>query len=354
MSESDGIDEPLEQVLQHGMAISAQIGREVSRIWEQQMAQKAQLSEREARRLQMAFDSEKRTALAVLKPTDDAGWWDRATPADVVEAYRVASAWKDQEPAAAASEKMLREQAQARFGIDGDELYRRSQEAPVRVKSELAQATEWAVEHKPAAYEHFSMAVNSSDTADGRRSAERALIRQWKHAQSSPAETEVVRQTQVRAAQDRDEGDQQRAAAASAYAQAERARDSVVGAEFDGPSAAEEAWYRDTFLTDSPEALQAESKAADVKASAERREHAGDRATVRAGAAYDSAERQAALATRMRAAGAPEKGIEARTFAEGQQKFPIGHAAAGRGKSVTKVKTNTPQKARAAGKQRGR
>ena len=55
-----------------------------------------------------------------------------------------------------------------------------------------------------------------------------------------------------------------------------------------------------------------------------------------AGAAYDSAERQEALATRMRAAGAPEK------------------AAAGKGKTVNKIKTTSPRKSQAQGKQHSR
>ena len=73
-----------------------------------------------------------------------------------------------------------------------------------------------------------------------------------------------------------------------------------------------------------------------------------------AGAAYDSAERQEALATHMRAAGAPEKGIAAPQFAESQQKHPITHAAAGKGKTVNKVKTTSPKKSQAQGKQHSR
>lgn len=429
MSESDGIDEPLEQVLQHGMAISAQIGREVSRIWQARMEEKGRLTERERRNLQLAFDTEQRTARSLLKPTQDSRWWDQAKPGDVMDAYRVASAWKDHDPEALRAEEVIRTEAANRYGIDAAKLAQEQDRfgtSPVlqMTPEQLAQAHQWAQETGwksdiPSYYsetmrlrnmvddcERSKKAWESSQANDKptRKSlggpeltllpaANAAITRptaqdymaalEWAGENAGPAyvewgekyataassteraalESELVKQwhrqteaqtAEARAGQDRAEGDQLTTEAKSQYSQADRAQESAVTAEHDGPSEAEEAWYRDTFLTDSPESQEAQSKAADAKETAERRENAGDRATVRAGVAYDSAERQEALASRMRAAGAPEKGIQARTFAESQQKHPIGHAAAGQGKTVNKVKTNSPQKAQTQGKQRSR
>lgn len=55
------------------------------------------------------------------------------------------------------------------------------------------------------------------------------------------------------------------------------------------------------------------------------------------------------MTARMRAAGAPERGI--RQFPDSQQKYPIDHAAADSG-TVNRVKTSSPQKTLAQGKTR--
>lgn len=302
MNDTDNLDEPLEQVLQHGMAIASQLGREVSRMWQQRMEEKAKMAEREARRLQMAYDADKGTALAALKPTGDSKWWDQAKPKDVVEAYRIANTWKDHDPAAAQAEKNIRDQAQARYGIDGEAL------------------------------------------ADGKGATAPEV--EPRHEQARDAEAQAIL--------DRTEGNQQSTVAAAEYARADNAREEAATAEHAGPTADEEAWYREQFLTSSPESLESESRATDANEAVGQSEHAGDKATIHAGAAYNSAERQEALAARMRDAGAPEKGIAARQFAESQQKHPIDHAAAGQGKSVNKVKTTAPQKVQSQAKQKSR
>ncbi|MDJ0358448.1 hypothetical protein [Paenarthrobacter sp. PH39-S1] len=105
------------------------------------------------------------------------------------------------------------------------------------------------------------------------------------------------------------------------------------------------------FLTESPEAQESHDQATAATKAAEKHERLADRAALRAGLAYDSAERQETLSAKMRAAGAPEKGIQARQFAESQQKHPISHAAAGEGKTVSKVRADSPKKNQAKGKQ---
>lgn len=363
MNETDSLDEPLEQVLQHGMAIASQLGREVSRMWQQRMDEKAKLAEREARLLQMAYDGEKRTAMAVLMPTENGKWWDQAKPADVVEAYRVASAWKDHDPIAAKAEKNIREQAEARFGIDGEGLARFVREAAAPVLTEEQQRTNDLQEAKayfgqenPERLREYEENVLHSDSAKDDIPYHRALISDWRKAtgQEDPRHTEQARQAEALAVLDRTEGNQQSAVATAQYAQADKVREEAVTAEYSGPTADEEEWYREQFLSSSPEAMESQSKATAALESSRQHEHAGDKATVHAGAAYNSAERQEALAARMRDAGAPEKGIEARKFAESQQKHPIGHAAAGQGKSVNKVKTTAPQKAKVQSQQRSR
>lgn len=281
-SAGDGIDDGFEELFQHGMVLSSQIGREISRVWENQLKNKAVLSERDASRLQLAFDTEKRTAMSVLKPTGQKTWWDQAKPSEVAEAYRVASAWSAHDPAAAAAEKMILEQAATRFGLDAEAL------------AKLVPA------------------------------AEAKAVRGQAH------------------------GLENAAAAKFADARAERIEEDKALAA--GPSPAEEAWYRDTFLAESPEIDQAYENSANAAGAARRDDAAGMRLLGQAETAHLAADQQEALVARVRAGVGGEEGVAALQFAQGQQKFPIAHAAAGKGKTVNKVKANAAQKTAAKGK----
>lgn len=365
MNEADGIDQPLEQLFQHGMAIASQLGREVSRMWQQRLEEKAKLNEREARLLQMAFDSEKRTALAVLKPTEDEKWWDQAKPADVIDAYRVANAWKEHDPAAAAAEKMIQTQSVTLSGMD--------KEAPtpdVKATSKVLSAEDLAREHRvdlveatahfekndKGRLEEFFEKLNDPEIARDVTAHELGLVEDWRAATGrvDPLKKEKANLAAAQAILDKAEGNQQTTVATAEYAEADREKKAAATAGFDGPNAAEEAWYRDTFLLAWPEAQENHDNSIEAVESAKQHEQVGEMATVTAGVAYNSSERQEALAARMRDAGAPEKGIEARRFAESQQKHPISHAAAGDGKTVNKVKSAAPHKSRTQPKQRGR
>lgn len=343
MNEADEIDEPLQQVLQHGMAISAQLGREVSRVWQMNLEQKSQMNDREAARLNMAFDSEKQAAVALLAPTQEQQWWDAANPRELMDAYRVATAWKDHSPEAAHAEKQIRTEASTRYGVDADKLARESAvHATPILETELAmlaKAQEWAKEtgRTDILLSFYPEATRMRNLLNDYDAKEAAATRAEEGATAS-----------------REQGAVQNREAADEFAQSRQENNHAAGVELDGPSAAEEAWYRDLFLTETPEAQEARSQASELRETAEQHDQHGERVLVTAGAAYDSAERQEALADRMRAAGAPEKGIAARQFAESQQKHPISHAAAGKGKTVNKVKTNSPNKSQAQGKQHRR
>ncbi|MDO5753209.1 hypothetical protein [Arthrobacter sp.] len=344
MNEADEIDEPLQQVLQHGMAISAQLGREVARVWQMNMEQKAMLNSREAARLTMAFDSEKQTAVALLAPTEHQQWWDAANPRELMDAYRVATAWKDHDPAAAEAEKRIRLEARMRYGVDADKLARESavHTSPIMEAdlARLAQAREWAIVSNrkdilPSFYPEATRMRNLLNDYDEKEAA-------------------IAKRAEEAATANREQGDAQTREAADEFTQSRQDNDHAAGVELDGPSAAEEAWYRDLFLTETPEAQEERTQATALRETAEQHDQQGERVLITAGAAYDSAERQEALADRMRAAGAPEKGITARQFAQSQQKHPISHAAAGKGKTVNKVKTNSPNKTQTQGKQHSR
>lgn len=350
MNEADEIDEPLQQVLQHGMAISAQLGREVARVWQLNMEQKSQMNSREAARLNMAFDSEKQAAVALLAPTQEQQWWDAADPRELMDAYRVATAWKDHAPEAAHAEKHIRTEASTRYGVDAEKLTRESAvHSPPILETDLAKlakAQEWAKEtgRQDILPNFYPEATRMRNLLNDYEAKEAAATR---------AE-EAAKRAEEAATAKREQGDVQNQEAADEFAQSRDESDHAAGVDLDGPSAAEEAWYRDLFLTETPEAQEERTQASALRETAEQHDQQGERVLVTAGGAYDSSERQEALADRMRAAGAPEKGIAARQFAESQQKHPISHAAAGKGKTVDKVKTNSPNKSQDQGKQHSR
>lgn len=361
MNEEDAIDEPLEQVLQHGMAIAAQLGREVSRVWQLNMEQKATRNVHEAARMQMAFDSEKQVAVSLLAPTMQPQWWEESNPRELMDAYRVATAWKDHAPEAAEAELHIRTEASSRYGVDAEKLARESavHSAPILETdlAKLSKAQQWAKEtgredNLPSFYPEATRMRN--------------LLKDYEAKEAATTRAEAT------ATDERKQGDVQSREAADEFAQSrqesglaeelltldkDRTREPMAAggfSEIEGVSPADEAWYRDLFLTDTPESQQVTPAVAEVRDSSDRHEQQGEKVLVTAGVAYNSAERQEALADRMRAAGAPERGIAARKFAESQQKHPISHAAKGDGKSVNKVRANQPKKNQAQAKQRSK
>lgn len=361
MNEADAIDEPLEQVLQHGMAIAAQLGREVSRVWQLNMEQKATRNGHEASRMQMAFDSEKQVAVSLLAPTLQPQWWEESSPRELMDAYRVATAWKDHAPEAAEAELHIRTEASSRYGVDANKLARESavHSAPILETdlAKLSKAQEWAKETGrgdilPSFYPEATRMRNLLNDYEAK---EAAAIR----AEGTAAAERNHGDVQSKEAADELAHSQQESGFAEELLTLakDQPRESRTGADFiemEGVSPADEAWYRDLFLTDTPENQQVTPDVAEARDSSARHEQQGERVLVTAGTAYNSAERQEALADRMRAAGAPERGIAARKFAESQQKHPINHAAKGDGKTVNKVRANQPKKNQVQAQQRSK
>lgn len=361
-SAGDGIDDGFEELFQHGMVLSSQIGREISRVWENQLRNKAVLSEREASRLQLAFDTEKRTAMSVLKPTGQKAWWDQAKPSEVAEAYRVAFAWSAHDPAAAAAEKMILEQAATRFGLDAEALAKLvpAGAAVVAVpalserdqrKADLKEAKAYFAQASPDRLRSFEDSVRFLDSAKDEIQYEKTFIKEWKKAtgqETAPTVGLGAAAAEVKAIRGQAHGLENAAAAKFADARAERIEEDKALAA--GPSPAEEAWYRDTFLAESPEIDQAYENSANAAGTARKDDAAGMRLLGQAETAHLAADQQEALVARVRAGVGGEEGVAALQFAQGQQKFPISHAAAGKGKTVNKVKANAAQKTAAKGK----
>ncbi|ALE04781.1 hypothetical protein AL755_03595 (plasmid) [Arthrobacter sp. ERGS1:01] len=358
----DGIDDAFEELFRHGMVLSSQIGREVSRVWEHLLRNKATLSEREATRLQLAFDTEKRTALSVLKPTSQKAWWDQAKPSEVAEAYRIATAWSAHDPAAADAAKVIQEQAAARFGLDEDALSRLAPEAvagaavPALMEkqqraADLVHTKAYFAQANPERLSKYEAEVRYSDSAEDTVTEQKLLIKEWRAATGQNAEAAADLGAVVSEAKTvRGQAHGLEEVAAAEFVDAREGRVEAEKALAQGPSPAEEAWYRDTFLAESPEIDQAYENSANAASAARKDDTAGTRRLGQAEAAHLAADRQEELVARLRAGVGGEEGVAALEFAQGQQKFPIAHAAAGKGRTVNKVKANAPQKTAAKGK----
>lgn len=369
MSEDVDMDAPLEEALQHGMAISAQIGRELARAWRSHLDDKARTDGATAALVQRAFATERDSAAATLAPVKDARWWDEASVRDICDAYQVANAWAEHDPRAAQAEETIRTTASERFGIDPERLIReghRQTETIMNTPPErLAQAQRWAraegwTSDIPAFYPEAQKLYNLLSDYD------RAAI----HAGRTEASAEEARrQAEVKADESKDLAGE--AARGHEHADAldrdaqepspsdldeARAWSMANDPDYAEKSAAEQDRL-DRALVEQWRGAGDPDKAREagaVRRDAEQRERAGEKAAVSAGAAYDNASRLEAQAARMRAAGAPERGIAAKQFGQAQQKYPVAHAAAGAGKPTRKVKANSAQRAQSKSQQLGR
>ena len=388
---SEDIDEPLEQAMQHGMALSAQVGRELARAWKNHLEDKARRDERTAALVQAAFNKEREVAAATLAPVHTPEWWDEAKVPEVLNAYEVSNAWAEHDPRAAQAEETLRNAAAERYGFDPQKLLQESHEFTEPLKNtdpaRLAEAQRWARlshwEGPPSYYPEAQKirtllrGYDAAVAADQRNAPRLEAAAAHRDELAEQAEREAAAgQLEGAAATEIQHGDVLAEDARQQEAAAEQGKDRAAALERDAeqiePSDLDQA--RAWALANDPEYAEKSAgekdrldrelverwngsgdpekaaQAADVRRDARQREEAGDKAAAAAGAAYDRAAQLEADAERMRAAGAPEKAIVAKQFGEAQQKFPIAHAAAGRGKTVGKVKANAVQQARTQGK----
>ncbi|MDE8669943.1 hypothetical protein PY310_15280 [Pseudarthrobacter sp. H3Y2-7] len=118
MSEADGMDEAVDGAMRTGLMVAARIGEQLARMREEEQRTIATAEEQRARLLQERFDAQRAAARAQLAPTARDDWWDKATPHMIEQAHQTATAWKAYDPEAAQASDHIRNQVQARYGID--------------------------------------------------------------------------------------------------------------------------------------------------------------------------------------------------------------------------------------------
>jgi len=415
LSETDGVDGFVEESFQHALAMAAQIGSSMSRLWQQHAERARADNSRRGAMDRLAFDSEKLAAVTVLAPTAKNQWWESAGQADIVDAYRIATAWKDQDPVAASAEQNIRTQMQERFGFDITDLVRDQQridaahapEAAMEAWLNLApgeQSTAQAPEAVQAAAERWAITAQSPDYQDhvigqinaNNPQAKDQLVKDWLAAGSpevrpfdpeflaaqkrfdgrEPARAETRERDAEQRRQEflarqgrtpeqalaqpntagsteaRKDAEGYKAVATAEFARADQAKDESAREARSGPGALEEEWYRDEFLTRHPESVDTEVKADTAAHQGASHERAGNVAVDRAGAAYGTAEHRAALEQQLVTAGVPDQAVKARMQGEKIQKYPITHAAAGKGAKAGKTRGTSQHQAQAQSKNR--
>ena len=118
MSESDGIDDFLDNGMRQSLMIASRIAETLARRRREAQRQQEHLDSQAAHDAQARLTAERSSALAVLAPVQKAEWWDKAQPADIATAHAVAEGWKDHDPTALEASAKIREEVLARYGID--------------------------------------------------------------------------------------------------------------------------------------------------------------------------------------------------------------------------------------------
>ncbi|WP_285244119.1 hypothetical protein [Pseudarthrobacter sp. fls2-241-R2A-127] len=118
MSESDGIDDFLDNGMRQALMVASRIAETLARRRQEAQRQQEHLDSQAAHEAETRLNAERSSARAVLAPIHKDQWWDNAQPADIATAHAVAEGWKDHYPTALEASTRIREEVLARYGID--------------------------------------------------------------------------------------------------------------------------------------------------------------------------------------------------------------------------------------------
>ncbi|MHC6232059.1 hypothetical protein ACX5I6_21240 [Arthrobacter sp. MMS24-T111] len=176
MSESDGIDDFLDNSMRQSLMVAARIAETLARRRQEAQLQQEDHDAQAAHETQARLVAERGSARAALAPVQKDEWWDNARPADIATAYAVAEGWKDHDPTALEVSTRIREEVLARYGIDTydvgtDTAYLESGIATIATekarRDELARSQEEA--RKAAAEHEKAMQLIAAAQAEERR-----------------------------------------------------------------------------------------------------------------------------------------------------------------------------------------
>jgi hypothetical protein len=160
MSESDGMDDVLDNGVRQSLMMASRIAETLARRRQESQRQREHQDAQAAHETQVRLAAERSAAHAALAPVEKEQWWDKAQPNDIATAHAVAEGWKDHDPAALAASERIRQEVLTRYGIDthdvgADAAYLESGIATIATEKarqdELARSQE---EARKAAAEH--------------------------------------------------------------------------------------------------------------------------------------------------------------------------------------------------------
>ncbi|MFC8523407.1 hypothetical protein [Pseudarthrobacter sp. NPDC057230] len=118
MTESDGMDDLLDNGMRQSLMVAARVAETLARRRQEAQRQQEHMDSQAAHEARARLTAERSSARAVLAPVQKDEWWDKALPADIATAHVVAEGWKDHDPAALEASAKIREEVLARYGID--------------------------------------------------------------------------------------------------------------------------------------------------------------------------------------------------------------------------------------------
>lgn len=323
MSESDGINELVDEGLRQAVMVGARIGEQLARRRQEQLRHARTVSEHEGRQAQARFDAERLGARAGLADVTERDWWRIASPEQIGAAYETATAWKDHDPEIAAVHTYLNERL-ANRGID-------TSGQPETI-TELIRAREWAAQYEPGLSAGYSRDMIKNVSKEDRERMNNVLVASYlarpesQYASAADGERAAARG-------DRREADRQRGAAGV---------DAAAGGTHEG--IAEEHLRRSDTEAAGPgvdtglpgAGVDAEPDPATV----EREERKAQVRFVDAGAEYDSAGRRTTFADRLDGT-ANQTDKRARILADLSQGTPAVAAVNGPRPNAPKARKNT-------------
>ncbi|TDT73565.1 hypothetical protein DFO47_11723 [Arthrobacter sp. AG258] len=118
MSESDGIDDVLDNGLRQSLMIASRLGETLARRRQDSLREREHQDIQAAHEAHARYTAERAQMQGGLAPIHDDKWWQQAQPKDITTAYALAEAWKDHDPAALAAADRIRREVHTRYGID--------------------------------------------------------------------------------------------------------------------------------------------------------------------------------------------------------------------------------------------
>lgn len=121
MSE-EHVEDVIEGMLRQSLAAGSQLAEQVVRARQQYLRNAAQQSEQATIEGQRTLASDRAVMQSAIVPGMRDDWWETAQPEQITQAYVLAEAWKDYDPAALAASEKIASEVKSRYGIDTADL----------------------------------------------------------------------------------------------------------------------------------------------------------------------------------------------------------------------------------------